>query len=729
MSQCLELLQSTRLRKLTKDPQMFSNLPKMWNLYPQKMMELIMNMVMEHWQCVSLIELHEILERTFQQTMNSLPKYTTKNQHKYPCLFVNVEIRFSRNLLHGPFCAHSHGEDKICAEFQAKVSMNRVTLYKAVAPLGRLEFGDDALHPQEHTNDNQMVFTFKPHSQLGFNMTFERLYIPHRQNSFLSVSKFTFWGEHSNFSLFLNEACFEVVVSSYLNPQEEKPFTFPFGRNHRKKYFKIVTLHYFELFFFSMDKGFVDSKMVMFRSNVIAPHSTSLFVKNTLHALTLYLQVRKFQQLQVSGQRGKGTLINLFDCPDTSCENCVTMTEKTHNFSTFQGTIEIHLRKYIDIPKLFYSRSDISADQNVQQNVTKSQIHVPLQHCSTLCSIFFEDTLGQNIDVRVEILLYIGVSHYMCKYGGIFFFETYDTQDIHGKMTVQESGIICDNAAGADSLYKKRHVSSNGSLYVVVFGYKEISSVKATVTATQTKCLVIYLCKCIHRRMLSDVGEMLCPNQMHSHLVFLHRKIDSGHREYNAIRFNMKNDHCIVLTKTKVFSHREKDCFVTLQSSFEANTMVTFMVEGSMKPLFQHFQELGRKKQLLSPNKEYYDYVSVKRTAGVTLSCLANGSKVSLDSVCFKSGTCSRNKETKTLICIDRHRTNFRFIITTRKPESTIEVKFHAVGQSHSWFDATVQRNVIEKLEDVQLFNLYSHWNFPFVQLASICLCWGSEFF
>ncbi len=466
-----------------------------------------------------------------------------------------------------------------------------VVVYNVMAPIGSLIFGDP--YPVKYSNiDFQIVFRFKPENRLGFNVTFVRLFVPQRKNSFVTISNSYFAGEYSSFDLFLNLPCFEIVVNINLNPLKEFSKRLKWWETF---YIQHITLHHFEAVFVAMDKLFVDTNQYKYKAGQISFLTKLYIVQNILFIHTLYMKARKFQRLLLCRNMDPLSLVKLFDSPDSSCCGGI-MAEDVQKCSTFQCFVEIFFQ-HNSIITVNYSATNITIDKQytVNQRHLPVDIHLLLASCGNLCTSFIDGTEGNQINLTVKELVFSGPSHYLCRYGGMFHFEAY--QQIPEIRPFYQSDVMCSNSS-ISSPVKRTLLSSNGSLFIAVFAYKGVSILNVTLTLKQTKCWVVRVCGC---NKFKQYDAILCPNQPFADLVVI-RKSDEP-----QISFNIQPNQCLVLTKDKIFFNQRTMCKLHIDPNkgLRFKSTMVFHVQGILDSLVSYFKKLSAIKCQENKQKSY----------------------------------------------------------------------------------------------------------------------------
>ena len=400
--------------------------------------------------------------------------------------------------------------------------------------------------------------------------------------------------------------------------------------------------------------------------------------------------------------------MKLIDCPDSSCSR-TNMLKSCHLCSTFQCLVQIHTLQ--NNVFLNYSASNTVRDRThlVKHNTNDTIMHLPLSSCHNLCTISIEDTTAKQINLTVEGASYIGPTHYLCLYGGFFYFEMFMYQHTSHLKQVYQSDVLCSNSSASSSV-KRTVLSSTGSIFISVFSYKEISFIEVTLRLQETKCRVIHLCSCVNQ-------HALCPGQPFANSV----NIRQGPFGQPLLYFDVQTNHCIVLKKDKHFFHRQTRCFLKVfpKNSFQKNSHLEYFLQGSFSSLFSHFEKFSSWKSMKNKSSPFCDELVVQTSVDdMDVLCWLNLQPDLLGRKCFHYHGCL-NGDGETESHLQHTPSNFRMshiVHASSVRQDGILFAFTFIALSSTWFDLSIFYNTLFHKPEYHrnLFDLDNHILFYF---------------
>ncbi len=271
----------------------------------------------------------------------------------------------------------------------------------------------------------------------------------------------------------------------------------------------------------------------------------------------------------------------------SSCCGFLLVLTKTHHINeTAQGKFITSLQRQTE--RKLYKESET--------------VYLPDKNCSiSLCVVLWKTQNEGHINATVAHVTHQGKQTSSCQYSGLVLIENFKNQ-------AKEYPTLCEHHQGSTKTNSRSFYSMGDSLAVLLFWFKEYSSINATLTISCTKCSVVPICPCTFF-LLCGWGNSLLGHTCSTYLKMstLGTNITLQYLEWfkalhllsvaNVLSFSVPKNECFTLqlmkNKTMLAGYSGKGayslnqlqfvCTVTIKSTniAELGNTLQFSIKGS----------------------------------------------------------------------------------------------------------------------------------------------------
>ncbi len=363
-------------------------------------------------------------------------------------------------------------------------------------------------------------------------------------------------------------------------------------------------IHLIHVSFVMMDQGITSTQEASSSlSGVLKSFMITNMRKHQIHHY--HIQVEKVNQMWVCvpSSVAKHLNITMFDGPG-DLSDVLTPVDGCFKTSTFQFNMYLvsHWFGGRNILSHLYFSSKI---KNFVPISVKTQtfftLNIPNWSCEIkkYCALLIQSSSGQQINMSVTKLNYSGVESQTCSFGGIAVLEQAGDK-------FEESATLCephDERLAQSRLFYSVH----SSLMVVVFWYREYSTVNATVNISPTECKTVQICECTFESHCYLAGnsepclEYLRKITEHSHVRF---KAHTGYSIQLYLLYSLNDEKCFTLqfrrNETLSASYEGMLCRIDVASQFtQTANSLSYQIVGFLHPPLVDLEKLRNKNCFL----------------------------------------------------------------------------------------------------------------------------------
>ena len=301
-------------------------------------------------------------------------------------------------------------------------------------------------------------------------------------------------------------------------------------------------------FFAVMDKSIVINKKMKFRLFRFKPHSVHIF-RNKEMLFSYHLQTRKIDYIILKSGYAPG-LLSIYDGPGLMFKifESNTMVET----STFQCVVQI-----LTLAERNYTNSSLYGDESIQfyskklkrrtnikllNGMNHEDIIIPDYVCHHFpCVIHFQAKSGNQVNVSVSHVKYVGEESLECKYAGLVAVEELPNE-------YKESTTLCSDHA-ASRRQSRNFYSQNSSLTLVLYWYETYSKINATLNISQSPCKTVWLDDCMVTSLCNPfiTNHDECNNYLRKIARFSNATLRFELGFMARFYFSLPNEECIVI--------------------------------------------------------------------------------------------------------------------------------------------------------------------------------------
>ncbi len=376
-------------------------------------------------------------------------------------------------------------------------------------------------------------------SVLALNCSFGHLHISHPRNKGKS---FKFCAKMSLFSLFIH---FSHVDVEFKNS-------------------KCQTYHVTGLFAV-LDKNVLET--LHFTFTVLSPFSRIYQILSLTFTKTMLLfhllKTHKVYFLKIKEHK---MIHTIFNGPGVFCK-VLKPSRNVYITSTFQCAVHTVEPQHSTTAGNLTFSSSISEHRHYLYPTGNITINLPSSrfNCSeTQCLVFIQMHTNMQINSTILKTCYTGRESQTCAYGGVLILNAK-----HSKM--EEQPTLCETYTSQPVSFPVRNhfYSTHSELVVLLYQYKEYSSMQAVLRIEPTLCQLVEL----------------KTNRNHINLTKLNLKTNfplswQDHRGLEAVGFSAEEDKCFILQYTCV-PEDNANCNLVLEPNVEIGTVMVIEAKGA----------------------------------------------------------------------------------------------------------------------------------------------------
>ncbi len=350
--------------------------------------------------------------------------------------------------------------------------------------------------------DIRQVWSFRIHKDLALNLTFQAIHILgncHQGNVLVFDTQnprqnFRFCGQYDKFTLY--PAFSGISIEIYIHTFTEVDF---------------VTEASFSL----LDRNIIQSTNTNESPVSLLEPFKSYLVSEKRSVLLFRLKVKKIFILcfeQTASHRNAF----VFDGPNEQFR-----TLKFENNSTTTSTFQCVLLLVMQNQKrMFVNYSSKLAPSAHQKHLSKNetyQLDFTTKQSNAMMQLFKLNThFPFHLNLTVNIFVFQGETRQDCRFGGMVF-----TEAVNGNF--REYPVLCQSEDQRKA-QQRSFYSTQSSIYVVIFWYKNFSAMDISLNISQTACTPVRVCECTYfslcilnffqPRIRTKLGSESCHNYL-----------------------------------------------------------------------------------------------------------------------------------------------------------------------------------------------------------------------
>ena len=373
---------------------------------------------------------------------------------------------------------------------------------------------------------------------------------------------------------------------------------YPKFKNLHLKHFYLVARHGFHTTFHITGHFIINGSFTIFDYKLIHNYpvnSTGQINPNIMYRmkkyimLSYFLHVRKLDQIFVQMELIADEYI-IYDGPGIFTDK---LKKQNYNkCSTFQCVVHV-LREYNAVEAFlnYYSRPQAITEIKGITAGKNQLMHLPDKKCSDkACIIYISAEFGHHVNATINKVSTPGNYYPICMYKGLVAAEQLPND-------YKQSETICKSHNEVITKHPSRSFYSYSStLTLVLFWYKQYSTINVSVMISQTKCEPVEIDVCMYSDYCAALGPRLYPYVCDQYLKYITQYTKIKLLNGKVFRFIHTQSKCVVfiLSNNKTISCHIKIYFVS--SQMEA-------IRGLIKnSFFEIFQVINKCFSMNSPS-------------------------------------------------------------------------------------------------------------------------------